>query len=138
MLDKKSSIQIKDKGISTKTPPQHNRLKSTTKRSTHYYPTVLLPGAYLSWRMFSVMSGIWGGYCSKRFKCHVYIISLVYECCAVLCSDLYLWCDLFMSYYLLYWIIWRRKIHFWFNKCNSSTKNGIFIPATIIIFSNII
>ena len=33
--------QILTTFLSTKTPPQHNRLKSTIKRSTQYFPIVL-------------------------------------------------------------------------------------------------
>ena len=38
------SLQNLTTFLSTKTPPQHKRLRSTIKRSTQYYPTILLPG----------------------------------------------------------------------------------------------
>ena len=64
--------------ISTRKPPKHLRSRRARKRSAHYYPTVRLPARYLSWRLFCVMRGTWGGLSRNRFKCHVYYISLVY------------------------------------------------------------
>ena len=59
------------------TPPQHNRLKTTIKRSTQYCPNSSFPGTAhvafsASWAVSEERTAETG------FQCHLYIISLLY------------------------------------------------------------
>ena len=73
-------IQILLTFLSTKTPPQHNRLRSTIKRSTQYYPTELLPGTAhdafsASWAVPEVRTA------ETCFQCHVYCLYYFISLC---------------------------------------------------------